>query len=152
MHSTERTPDRQEARESLADVADRAATEAMAAGRTISSLVMDEIDRRGVSLAEGLDQISATLRHASAGQDQKSQLVEQAADVIDDLSDRLRQGATQEIGGRLVQYARANPGVVILGALAAGLLAGRMLVADDTAEAEEDADDRLHREGAYERP
>ncbi len=129
----------EDAKNRLSDAASRVKQEAMNAGSTVSGLVMDELDRRAANLGTGLRELADKMRDATADQDQNSQaprLLTPAIDLIDDVSHRLEGQSARQIGDSLSQFGRENPMLFMLGCLATGVLAGRLLVASDSAEAE----------------
>jgi hypothetical protein len=129
----------EDAKNRLSDAATRVKHEAMNAGSTVSGLVMDELDRRAADLGSGLRELAEKMRDATAAQDQNSQaprLLTPAIDLIDDVSHRLEGQSARQIGDSLSQFGRENPMLFMLGCLATGVLAGRLLVASDSAEAE----------------
>jgi hypothetical protein len=88
----------EEARLRFTQAADRAGREAMSAGRTISALVYDELDRRGSDLSDGLQHIAEKMRDMSAaGDGDPPRMVRQAVDMIDDLSQRLRDRTARDM-------------------------------------------------------
>lgn len=134
----------EDAKNRLSDAASRVKHEAMNAGSTVSGLVMDELDRRAADLGSGLRELADKMRDATADQDQNSQaprLLTPAIDLIDDVSHRLEGQSARQIGDSLSQFGRENPMLFMLGCLATGVLAGRLLVASDSAEAEGWQDD-----------
>ncbi len=134
----------EDAKNRLSDAASRVKHEAMNAGSTVSGLVMDELDRRAADLGSGLKELAEKMRDATAGQDENSQaprLLSPAIDLIEDVSHRLEGQSARQIGDSLSQFGRENPMLFMLGCLATGVLAGRLLVASDSAEAEGWQDD-----------
>jgi hypothetical protein len=120
----------EDAKARLSEAAGRMRQEAMSAGSTISSLVYDELDRRSADLSEGLEHIARKMRDATTeGNQEPPRMVQQAVDVIDDLSARLRNRSTREIGEKVAQFGRENPVTFMAACLATGVLAGRFLIA-----------------------
>lgn len=120
----------EEARVRLTDAAGRVTHEAISAGSRVSALVHDELDRRGSDLGDGLQHIADRMRGmAGKGDGEPPRMVQQAADLIDDLSQRLRHQSARDLRGKVARFGRDNPATFIAACLATGLLAGRVLIA-----------------------
>lgn len=120
----------EDARARLSEAAGRVRQEAMSAGSTISQLVYDELDRRGADLSDGLQHIAEKMRGvADSAEADPPRMVQQAVDVIEDLSHRLRNQSARDLSGRLAQFGRENPVTFMAACLATGVLAGRFLIA-----------------------
>ena len=127
-----------DAKTRLSDAAERVKAEAQNAGSTISTLILDELDRRAADFGTQFQSVASRLR-GNAGEDQDGEgaaisnaLSEQAADLIEDVSSRLQGQSIRDIGQRLGQFGRENPALFVMGCLLTGAMAGRMIVASDT--------------------
>lgn len=114
----------------LSGAAGRVRQEALSAGSTISALVFDELDRRGSDLSDGLRHIAEKMRiMADSGDGEPPRMVEQAVDVIDDLSKRLRAQSARDLSDKVARFGRENPMPFMTACLVTGVLAGRFLIA-----------------------
>ncbi|WP_444665792.1 hypothetical protein [Cereibacter changlensis] len=124
-----------DARERLHGAADKARGEASRAGRSVQSLMMDEIDKRKGMFCEGLEGVAHAMRKAADDLDKNDdapaapRMVHQAVNTIEDMADRLKGQSAEDIGRNLSRYGRENPALFVAGALLAGLAAGRFFVA-----------------------
>lgn len=133
----------EEARLRFTQEADRAGREAMSAGRTISALVYDELDRRGGDLSDGLQHIAEKMRDmAATGDGDPPRMVRQAVDMIDDLSQRLRDRTARDMGDKVARFGRKYPMTFVTACVVGGVLAGRVLIAKS-----EEQDGTQHRGG-----
>lgn len=127
-----------EAKAGLHSAADKARSEASKAGRSVQSLMMDEIDKRKGMFCEGLEGVAHAMRKAADDLDKNEdapaapRMVHQAVNTIEDMADRLKYQSAEDIGRNLSRYGRENPTLFIAGALLAGLAAGRFLVASNS--------------------
>lgn len=120
----------EEVRVRLSDAAGRLTHEAASAGGRVSALVFDELDRRGSDLGDGLQQIADRLRgFADTGDGTPPRMVQQAVDLIDDLSQRLRQKSARDLHGKVARFGRDNPATFFAACLATGVLTGRFVIA-----------------------
>jgi len=120
----------EEARDRLSAAAGRVRHEAQSAGSAISALVLDELDRRGGDLGYGLHHIAGKMRAATGtGDGEPPRMIRQAVDVIDDLSQRLRQPSARDLRGKVVRFGQDNPAKFMAACLIAGLVTGRFLLA-----------------------
>lgn len=121
----------EDAKVRLSDAADRVKHEARHAGSTISTLVLDELDRRAADMGTQLRSVSDRLR-GNAGADvadASPAMADHAADLIEDLSSRLQGQSIRDMGQRLGQFGRENPALFVMGCLLTGAMAGRMVLA-----------------------
>ncbi len=122
----------EEAMVRLSEAAGRVRHEALSAGSTISALVFDELDRRGSDLSDGLRHIAEKMRNMTdAGDVEPPRMVQQAVDVIDDLSQRLRDQSARNLSDKVARFGRENPMTFITACLATGVMAGRFLIAQN---------------------
>lgn len=120
----------EQARVRLSDAAGRVTHEAISAGSTISALVLDELDRRGGDLGDGLQHIADKMRGmVGTGDSEPPRVVQQAVDLIDGLSHHLRHQSARDLRGRVARFGHDNPATFIAACLATGLLMGRVLIA-----------------------
>ena len=122
----------EDAKARLSDAADRARDEAKHAGATISTLVMDELDRRAADAGQQLRSLASRLRGDVPEQDQpgsSTYMVDQAVNLIEDVSQRLEGQSARQLANTLDRFGRTNPGLFMLGCLLTGAVAGRMIVA-----------------------
>jgi hypothetical protein len=124
----------EDAKVRLSGAADRVKHEAQNAGSTISTLVLDELDRRAADMGTQIRSVASRLRGERSTDDNlgASEMAEHAADLIDDVSSRLQGQSIREMGQRLGQFGRENPALFVMGCLLTGAMAGRMIVASDT--------------------
>ena len=133
----------EEARLRFTQAADRAGREAMGAGHTIAALVYDELDRRGSDLSDGLQHIAGKMRDmAATGDGDPPRMVRQAVDMIDDLSQRLRDRTARDMGDKVARFGRKYPMTFVTACVVGGVLAGRVLIAKS-----EEQDGTQHRGG-----
>lgn len=124
-----------DAKARLSDAADRVKHEARNASSTISTLVLDELDRRAADMGTQIRSVAGRLRGdtATSGSEAGSAMAQQAADLIEDVSSRLEGQSVREMGQRLGQFGRDNPALFVMGCLLTGAMAGRMIVASSGA-------------------
>lgn len=120
-----------DAKARLSDAADRVKHEARNASSTISTLVLDELDRRAADMGTQIRSVAGRLRGDTATSESEagSAMARQAADLIEDVSSRLEGQSVREMGQRLGQFGRDNPALFVMGCLLTGAIAGRMIVA-----------------------
>ncbi len=141
----------EDARARLGNAAERVKDEARNAGSTISTLVMDELDRRASDLGGQLRTLAGRMRGEQGDEDigPAPRIVDQAAGLIDDVSHRLEGQSARQIGQSLERFGRENPALFMLGCLAAGVVAGRMIVASSDETDPRFASSRDEASGAY---
>lgn len=122
-----------DAKARLSDAADRVRHEARNAGTTITTLIMDELDRRAADLGTQMRSVASQLRGEDKGEvtEATRAMSTQAADLMDDVCERLEGQSVRDMGHRLSQFGRENPALFVMGCLLTGALAGRMIVASD---------------------
>jgi hypothetical protein len=127
----------EDAKARLGHAAERVRDEAKNAGTTISTLVMDEMDRRAGDLGQQLRMLAGRMRGEAPDEAQAgaTHLVDQAAGLVEDMSHRLEGQSVRQIGARLDRFGRENPALFMLGCLVTGALAGRVIVASSDGEA-----------------
>ncbi len=117
-----------EAKSAIGEVADTVQDEAVKAGRTLSDVAMDELDRRVALLGQNGRQVADTLRSASGDlQGPGSHMVGHLADTLDDLSYRLENRSARELADDLTQLGRDHPTAFMLGCLVTGVVVGRLI-------------------------
>jgi hypothetical protein len=120
----------EEARDRLSAAAGLVRHEALSAGSAISALVLDELDRRGGDLGDGLHNIADKMRGAAGkGDGGPPRMIRQAVDVIDDLSQRLLQPSARDLRGKVARFGQDNPATFMAACLVAGMVTGRLLIA-----------------------
>jgi ElaB/YqjD/DUF883 family membrane-anchored ribosome-binding protein len=85
------------------------------------------LDARRDTAASGLDSAAATL-HANA--EKLGKFAHQAADTLGDTADYVRDNTMRDVVTDLKRYVKAHPTQALIGAVAVGFLAGRMLTRD----------------------
>lgn len=133
----------EDAKVRLSRAADRVRDEARNAGSTLSTLVIEELDRRAENIGQQLRVVASRLRgeKTEQGSDEPAPLMaEQAADLVDDLSHRMEGGSMRDLGDRIERYGRENPALFFLGCLVTGAIVGRMIVATSDAQDKGDFD------------
>jgi hypothetical protein len=123
-----------DARARLSGAAEKVKAEAMQAGSNISSLVMDELDRRMADIGRGLRAATDRIRDPSTDSGEPPRMVTQALDMVDDLSIRIESQSARDLADRLSQFGRSNSALFLLGCFAVGLCAGRVAVAQGSSE------------------
>lgn len=125
-----------DAKARLSSAADRVRHEARNAGTTISTLVLDELDRRAADMGAQMGVVAQRLRAVSANEETETDtgvtMAAQAADLIEDASARLQAESMRDLGHRLGRYGRENPALFVLGCLVTGAMVGRMIIASDS--------------------
>jgi hypothetical protein len=96
----------------------------------------DEVDRRTTEAGERLAGTAADLREIAEGlrakdKETPARLASQAADRIERLGSYLREADLDRLSGDLGRIARRRPAVLLVGAAAAGVLAGRLIKASE---------------------
>lgn len=120
----------EDARDRLSFAADRVRHEAFSAGGAMSALVRDALDRRGSDLGGGLQHIADTMRGmAVTGDGEPPRVVRQAVDVIDGLSQRLLHRPARDMHGKVARFGQDNPATFMVACLMAGMVTGRLLIA-----------------------
>lgn len=121
-----------DAKQKLARAADQIGQEARSATRSFSTLAEEEINRRLVEFGRNASVLTQGLRqNADQMEGTGALLLTEVVERLDDALARIEPGP-QDAPGRPLsfvsgQFSRDNPGLFLLGCLAAGLLAGRML-------------------------
>lgn len=121
-----------QAQEKALEVKDQAQEKAHDARRQASATVRTQVDERSTMAGERVTGAAADLRHVAQvlRQDdraQPAQVAERAAERAERLGGYLKESDAERILGDVEDLARRNPGVVMLGGLALGFAASRIL-------------------------
>jgi hypothetical protein len=137
----------QTAQSQLADVKDEATAQAHAvvqdakvqarrlvddSRRELTRQAEDQTARLAGGVRDISDQLQGMLRGGEAPQGVVADLASQAAEAATRFADTLEQRRPDELLDELRGLARRRPGMFLLGALGAGLMAGRLVKATDT--------------------
>jgi hypothetical protein len=96
----------------------------------VSALVRDALDRRRSDLGDGLQHIADKMRGmADTSDGEPPRMVRLAVDVIDDLSQRLLHRSARDLRGKVARFGQDNPATLMAACLMAGVVAGRLLIA-----------------------
>jgi hypothetical protein len=124
-----------DAKARLSSAAEAVRREVRTGGSTISAMVMDELDRRTADLGSDLRNVARRMRTAAeeeAGDGPSARLLIPAIDLMEDASHRLEGRSARQIGEAIASFGRENPMLFMLGCLATGVVAGRLVAAADT--------------------
>jgi hypothetical protein len=124
--------------EQVRAVASDAKLEAQRVMRDSRRQLMDQANEQTTRLAGSVRDVSTQLQTVMRGgqppQGLVGDLAAQAADASSRLADHLEAHGPEQLLNDVRSFARRRPGAFLLGALGAGVLAGRMMRAVDTSE------------------
>lgn len=121
-----------QAHEKALEVKDQAQEKAQDARRQASATVRTQVDERSTMAGERVTGAAADLRHVAQvlrqdDRTQPAQMAERAAERADRLGGYLKESDAERILSDVEDLARRNPGAVMLGGLALGFAASRIL-------------------------
>jgi hypothetical protein len=116
---------------------EQAKEQAQRAARQAKSTLRSQVDQRSTQAGERVGGFASDMRSVGdqlrqQGKDQPAKLAEQAADRADQAGDYLKRSDADRILNDVEDFGRRQPGAVIAGGLALGLLASRFLKASST--------------------